>query len=319
MTKIAPDLGTLRGRRSFLKRTVACLGGPWPPAPVGDDAVLERREADGYGLEKVRYPVESDETVDAWVLVPAAPPPVSGYPAVAVWHQHNNQYECGKSEPAGLAGDPSQATAIDLVHEGFLVLCPDAAGFEDRRSPDLTGGDFERFLFLDQLTRGRCLAWKNILDMKRAVDYLTRRPDVDTRRMGCCGHSLGSTFSWLLGPFEPRLRGFVGNCCLPTYGMIRENHLIHSFSNFVPGLERYGDIPHLAGLIAPRFLHLNFGAGDPLNPVASVERALPTIAEIYAANGSPEAFTWYIDPGAGHEISENMKRRIIESLKKFLA
>ena len=70
---------------------------------------------------------------------------------------------------------------------------------------------------------------------------------------------------------------------------------------------------------APRPLHLNFGAADPLNPVASVEGALSVIAGIYAAAGSPEAFTWFIDPAAAHELSREMKNRAVAALRSALS
>ena len=55
------------------------------------------------------------------------------------------------------------------------------------------------------------------------------------------GHSMGSTHTWLVGPWEPRLRALVGNCCLPTYGGIHRTSLLHCFPNFIPGIHEYGD------------------------------------------------------------------------------
>ena len=54
-------------------------------------------------------------------------------------------------------------------------------------------------------------------------------------KIGCYGHSMGSTHAWLVGPLEPRLKCSIGNCCLPTYEGIEEKHLLHCFPNFVPG------------------------------------------------------------------------------------
>ena len=157
-------------------------------------------------------------------------------PAVAVWHQHNGQWHLGKSEPAGLAGNPMHHTGVALVREGYVVLCPDALCFEERQNADLQAGDFERFEFLRYVVAGKCMAWKNILDMRRAIDYLCSRPEVRPQHIGCYGHSMGSTHTWLVGPWEPRLRCLVGNCCLPTYAAIHRQHLLHCFPNFIPGL-----------------------------------------------------------------------------------
>ena len=92
---------------------------------------------------------------------------------------------------------------------------------------------------------------ENILDMRRAIDYLSARPEVDPERLGCFGHSMGSTHTWLVGPWEPRLKCLVGNCCLPTYRAINRHKLLNCFSAFIPGFHQYGDTPDIAGLIAP--------------------------------------------------------------------
>lgn len=132
---------------------------------------------------------------------------------IALWHQHNGQYYLGKSEPAGLAGNPMHHTGVALAKEGYVVLCPDALCFGERQDPTgiLKDGEYERFEFLRQVVRGRSLAWKNILDMRRAVDLLCERQEVRADKLGCYGHSMGSTHSWLVGPLEPQLKCIIGN------------------------------------------------------------------------------------------------------------
>jgi len=87
-----------------------------------------------------------------------------------------------------LAGNPEHHTGVALVKLGYVVLCIDALGFEERQAPEPTGilnrpslknGAYERFLFLRYLVQGKTLAWKNILDMRRAVDYLETRAEVN--------------------------------------------------------------------------------------------------------------------------------------------
>ena len=123
-------------------------------------------------------------------------------------------------------------TGEKLARLGYVVLCPDALCFESRQDDSLKGGDFERFEFLRYVVAGKSMAWKNILDMRRAVDFIVSRPEVDSERLGCYGHSMGSTHTWLLGPWEPRLKCLVGNCCLPTWEAIHENKILHCFSQF---------------------------------------------------------------------------------------
>ena len=285
-----------------------CLGGPFPESNPLSPQLRDSIKKDGYRIESLTYEVEPGDRVSALLLVPDHVTAANPAPGIAVWHQHNGEYHLGKSEPAGLAGNPMHHTGVDLVKEGYVVLCPDALCFEERQDPTgiLEGGAYERFEFLRQVVRGRSLAWKNILDMQRAIDLLCDRPEVDKEKIGCYGHSMGSTHAWLVGPLEPRLKCIIGNCCLPTYEGIEEEHLLHCFPNFVPGWKIYGDTPEIAALIAPRALHLNLGEKDTGSPIESAKRGIQRIAEVYTKSGVPDNFSFFIEPDTGHVLTEAM-------------
>jgi dienelactone hydrolase len=289
-------------------RLVECLGGPWPePAPLRP-VLRDTQQRPGYRIESLTYEVEPGDAVPALLLIPDGVSASSPAPAVAVWHQHNGEWHLGKSEPAGLAGNPMHHTGVALAREGYVVLCPDALCFEERRDPEgkLRDGNFERFEFLRYVVQGQCMAWKNILDMRRAVDYLQSRPEVMGDRLGCYGHSMGSTHCWLVGPHEPRLKAIVGNCCLPTYSAIHDEKLLHCFPNFVPGWMQYGDTPEMAALIAPRALHLNLGEKDSGSPIEHARAGIERIAAAYAAQAAADRFSYFIEPDTGHVLSESM-------------
>jgi dienelactone hydrolase len=299
-------------------RLLECLGGPWPEPCDLRPEIRDTKAQNGYHLESVTYCVEPGDRVGAYVLVPEGVDAAHPAPAVAVWHQHNGAWHLGKVEPAGLAGSPMHHTGVALAKEGYVVICPDALCFGERQSKHLRGGDFERFEFLRYVVAGKCMAWKNILDMRRAIDYLCSRPEVRKDRIGCYGHSMGSTHTWLVGPWEPRLKCLVGNCCLPTYAGIHRTHILHCFPNFVPGWFRYGDTPDMAGLIAPRALHLNLGETDGGSPIEEARAGIETIARAYERAGAADKFTHFIEPGTGHVLSAEMWRRARECFAKYL-
>jgi dienelactone hydrolase len=303
----------------FRERLLGGLGGPWPePCPLEPERV-ETREAQGYRIEKISYQVQPDDRVPAYLLIPDGTDAARPGPAICVWHQHNGQWHLGKSEPAGLEGNPMHHTGAALAQQGYVVLCPDALGFEERQEPyRLKGGNLERYLFLKYVVSGKCMAWKNILDMRRAVDYLVSRPEVLSERIGCYGHSMGSTHTWLVGPWEPRLRALVGNCCLPTYAGIHEEQLLHCFSNFVPEIFQYGDTPDIAALIAPRPLHLNFGELDRGSPIDEVRRGIKVIKRAYELNHAEDRFTWFIEANTGHVLSVTMWQQVRDFFARHL-
>ena len=305
-------------RDAFRKKLLECLGGAWPEPCELRPKLRETMRKDGYRIESLTYEAEADDPIPAMLLVPDGVDAAHAAAAVAIWHQHNGQYHLGKSEPAGLDGNPMHHTGVALAKEGYVVLCPDALCFEERQDKRLKGGNYERFEFLRYVVAGKCMAWKNILDMRRAVDYLCSRPEVVKERIGCYGHSMGSTHTWLVGPWEPRLKALVGNCCLPTYAAIHRTKLLHCFPNFIPGLHQYGDTPDVAALIAPRALHLNLGENDGGSPIQEARAGVETIAAAYKAVGAEDRFTSFIEPDTGHVLSPAMWTRVRGFFAKHL-
>ncbi|AMV19413.1 dienelactone hydrolase family protein [Planctomyces sp. SH-PL14] len=300
--------GSATPEPTFRDHLLRCLGGPWPePGPL-EARVLKTEQKDGYRLEWVNYLAEPEDRIPAILLVPDGVSDKSPAPGICLWHEHAGRWNVGKIEPAGLGGDPMHYTGVALAKLGYVVLCPDALAFGERRDATgkLDGPAFERFEFLRYVVAGKCMAWKNILDMRRAVDYIVSRPEVVGEKLGCYGHSMGSTHTWLVGPWEPRLKCLVGNCCLPTYKAIHRTHLLHCFPNFIPGIYQYGDTPDIAGLIAPRPLHLNIGETDGGSPIEEVREGIETIAKAYAKQNASDRFTAFIEPDTGHVLSPAM-------------
>ena len=307
-----PDQSDDLSPDDLLAKYEECLGGPFPEPPPLNPQLRETLQKDGYRIESFTYEGLPGERIPALILIPDGVTASNPAPGIAVWHQHNGEYHLGKSEPAGIAGNPMHHTAVSLVREGYVVLCPDALCFEERQDPTgkLKAGDYERFEFLREVVQGRCLAWKDIFDMKQSITMLCERPEVNKDLIGCYGHSMGSTHAWLAGPLEPRIKCVIGNCCLPTYEAIEQNHLLHCFPNFVPGWKKYGDTPDIASLIAPRALHLNFGEKDEGSPIESVTRGLKRIEQAYKKKGASGNFTYFIEPGAEHVLSEAMWQQV---------
>ncbi len=317
----APGAGVTPGAPAdFREALLAGLGGPWP-APCDLRPQIQKVDRkNGYRIEHLTYEVEPGDRVPALLLVPDGVSAASPAPAVCVWHQHNGEWHLGKSEPAGLAGNPMHDTGVRLAREGYVVLCPDALCFEDRQDPTgrLKNNAHERHEFIRYVLQGRCMAWKNILDMRRAVDYLVTRPEVRADRIGCYGHSMGSTHTYMVGPWEPRLKVLVGNCCLPTYEAILRDGILHCFPNYIPGILRYGDTPDIVALIAPRRVHLNLGAKDTWSPIADVRRALPRIERAWADAGAPGRFTCFIEEDAAHVLSDAMWEKVRSTFRADL-
>lgn len=310
--------GNSMATADFRDRLLTCLGGGWPDSPPLNVQIQGSESVGGVVRYKLTYDAEPNDPIPAYLLIPEGVSAAKPAPAVAVWHQHNGAWHLGKVEPAGISGSPMHHTGLALAKQGYVVLCPDALCFGERQHPTMKGGNFERYEFLRYVVAGKCMAWKNILDMRRAIDFLVSRPEVQAHKIGCYGHSMGSTHTWLVGPWEPRIRCLVGNCCLPTYAGIHREHLLHCFPNFIPGIFQYGDTPDIAALIAPRPLMLNFGDQDGGSPIADVRDAIPRIQQAYDSMHAGDQFSPFIEENTGHVLSDTMWQRTLGWFNRHL-
>src|SRR3712207_5658986 len=93
------------------------------PEQYRPESVERRRlhERDGVSWERLDIRSGDGDTIPCLLLTPERPLPRT---LISV-HQHNGEFALGKSEPAGLAGDPSLAYGLRLAERGARVLLPD--------------------------------------------------------------------------------------------------------------------------------------------------------------------------------------------------
>jgi dienelactone hydrolase len=189
------------------------LLGEFPQKSELNAEILEEVDCGSYTRQKVAYDVERSDRVTAYICVPknlSRPTP-----AIFCHHQHHGQFELGKSEVVGLAGDPDQAYAKELAERGFITFSPDAIAFEER---DWTGkGGAEYFELATRLVQGKTLMAKVIHDVSAGVDYLVSRPEVDANKLGFLGHSYGGRMALWVPAFDNRIRASVSNCGCVDY------------------------------------------------------------------------------------------------------
>jgi len=312
--ELGGDVGAEGGRltRRQLRRR---LGGMPPRAPL-EGRVDERTEIEpGLACERVTYQVEPGERVPAFLFAPTRQRP--GRPAVLCLHQHAGQFELGKSEPAGLAGNPEQHYALELARRGFVTLAPDHLCFEDRRDPRLPDAQFERFEFTRRLTLGSTLQAKLSWDAMRALDYLRARPEVGGP-IGCVGHSLGGQQTLLLAALDRRVAAAVSSCGFSTLATIFRDGINHNFAAYAPGLGELGDMGDVLALVAPRPFLTVAGRADRIFPIDGLEAALDRAARAYRRAGVPERLAVDTEPG-GHAFTDRLRALAYDWLERWLS
>jgi len=164
----------------------------------------------------------ADEWLFMWPSRAAFPTP-AGYEDVAIttpdglvlhgWFVRAADAAAGEARPCvvqthGNAGAlPDHApSAVWLAHHGFHVLTFD---YRDYGRSDPASGE-----------RREDLA----ADARAAIDYAASRPDVDARRLGVIGFSLGSGLGLAASADDPRVRAVVAHAGFDRWKAIANRH-----------------------------------------------------------------------------------------------
>jgi hypothetical protein len=300
-------------QREEERRKLYSLLGELPPRdrPVRAEIVAEEAR-DAYTLEILLLDLNGVEPVPAYFT---RPHDLEGpAPAVVYNHAHGGDYVRGKNEfLRGLSAlqDPPYAEA--LARQGICGLCIDAWNFGERR------GRTESELFKQMLWHGQVLWGWMIYDTLKATDYLVSRPEVDARRIGSLGLSMGSTMAWWHAALDERVRVCVDLCCLTDFEALIETRGLdgHGLYYYVPSLLRHFSTAGINALICPR-AHLSLaGNFDKLTPPAGLDRVDAALRTVYAEAGVPER--WELARyNTGHFETAEMRARILRFLQHFL-
>ncbi len=302
-------------RREETRKTLGTLLGDLPPRPAPPRASVEHREErEGYRLEKILLDNGAGAKITSTLLVPEGKGP---FPALLYLHWHAGQYGLGKAELWEETPTKEGRRGEDLVKRGYVVFAPDAYGFGERqgqgpRGPKEKGGQEEAALSKAFLWMGRTLWGMMVRDDRIALDYLAGRPEVDPKRIGATGISMGSTRSWWLAALDDRVAAGVGVCCLTRYEDLLDDGGVnyHGIYYFVPGVLKHFDTEAVVSLIAPRpYLTLS-GGEDWGSPPAGVRKINDFCAEVYRLHGAADRFRGVLYPGVGHVYTPEMWREM---------
>lgn len=255
---------------------------PWQHKP-GPAKLVKTEKHDGYTLERLVLDLNGVEPVPALLLIPDKIQKPA--PGLLFIHWHGGMYDLGKEQL--LIGDKAQpAYAPVCVEKGLVTLAIDSWCFGERKHAQ-AGKVGEEDAFKLMLWRGQVLYGMMMFDEFRALDYLASRPEVDARRLGAFGMSMGSTKAWWLAALDPRVRLCLDVCCLTEFeDLIKINNLKgHGIYYYVPRLLTKFSTAQINELIVPRpRLSVN-GREDDLTPPAGVEKVRDYLLPLYRRYG----------------------------------
>jgi len=283
---------------------VSCLPSRVPPLEI----LSEERLGD-VTRQRVRYEVEPGAGTEAYLLKPTtsqdSPSQESLLPGVVVFHSTVDE---SIDEPSGVAGPSPKNLGLGLAQRGFVAFCPRNFLWPNNHR---LSARWQTFKQRCRHPRRRGMA-RMLLDAFVAVNVLSSLPEVDSKRLGTVGHSLGAKEALYLAAFDRRIgvaashEGGVGirfsNWNAPWY-LGRQVHR-DSFRH---------EHHELLGLIAPRpFLLLGGDGFDGVQSWPFVEAALP----VYELYGTPARIALY-NHHQGHKFTPQAEQRIYEWFEAY--
>lgn len=236
-----------------------------PVAPAHDftgfDRVVQGVRVRGLILRGATSP-----TLPAYLLEPVAH---SGGPRVLAIHQHNNEYDIGKGEVAGLHGDRDMAYGLELAQRGCTVLAADVSGFEDRAPADGDPHLAEQRLAWNLVAQGTSIGALHLGDLRELVSWLLEQSSTSPS-LGVVGHSMGGTLALFLTAVDERVNATVSSCGVGTLASFDDANVLHNPSWYIPGLRAVGDTPALASVLDEQRIYLASADNDYYCPVDGI-------------------------------------------------
>ena len=239
-------------------------------------AVTSTTAEDDYTLYELGLNSTPARRIGAILTVPKAASPRK-CPAVVCIHGHGGD----RRTPYAPAG-AYRGFGLALAKRGYVTISTDVGQHKVHE-------------------KGRTLMGERLWDVMRCVTFLTTRPEVDAKRIGCAGLSLGGEMAMWLGAMDTRLAATVSSGFLTTVANMRRGHcpcweFPHLTENF--------DFADIYSLIAPRPLCCQNGRKERAGggfPVDVAEKAMGQIKACYAVFGQSDGARLVVH-GEGHVI-----------------
>jgi len=286
------------------------------PAPEVSVTVQGTKQEEGLIIEDVSWEAPDNERAPAFVIRPADAR--GRLPAIVCLHGSSGSRESMVTKEFGTGewtryGAKTPHTRLlgwarELSRRGYVTLALTQRGL-DSRQPNTEAQT------KDLLVHGRTLMGAIVYEIRQAVSYLEKRPDVDPARIGMTGLSFGGIttfYTWLV---DDRIAAAAPVCggvgSVETFLKLGSRGY-HGIYWWIPGILEKGDQGDFAAAMAPRPLMLWAPLDDIGMPKEGVERFLSVVEPAYAQAGAKDKLMVHRRPGK-HTFSPEA----FEAVKEF--
>ncbi|OJW24631.1 MAG: hypothetical protein BGO49_06200 [Planctomycetales bacterium 71-10] len=213
--------------------------------------------------------------------------------------------------------DPGvQARCIGLARLGYVCLCVDAFGAGERAVEPGPGTYHGGPMGASTWAAGVPLIGLQVFDNRRAVDYLTSRPEVDPARLAITGASGGGNQTLYAGALDDRLKAVVPVCGVGTYEAYLSAACCVCEVN--PAGMTYACTGDLLAMIAPRALLVVSASRDaPQFSAGEAARSLDYARGRFEALGAGDRVRQTVID-SGHDYNRPMREAMYGWLDRWL-
>ena len=240
------------------------------------ESVVE--ETNQYTVYKVVYRSARDQKVPAFFILPKNRPENEKLPCIILMH--------------GLGGDKRMFQMMWglLTQAGFALFAIDAQ-YHGERKPEESSPFFGMYPY-----RTRDALIQTVIDLRRAVDYLETRQEIDPKRVGYIGASMGGILGAIFAGVDSRVQAPVLLDAGGDWKILVEKSALSLWRDTAQTApERVREVlkvmdvvdpVHWVGRISPRPVLMINGDADNVVPVES-NKALHNAAR------DPKTIVWY--------------------------
>lgn len=299
------------------------------------------KSADGQTVESFTFVSEkkSDGSIERVPVLLIKPEKEGVYPAMIVLHGTGGSKEAVRS------------WLTDLAKRGIIGIAIDARYHGER-----SGGAKGSAAYVAAVTR----AWKapkesmehpfyydTCWDLWRLLDVLEKRKDVDPKRIGMMGISMGGIQTWLAASVDERVAVALPLIAAQSFRWSLENEkwqgrantikAAHEaaakdlgeaqvnarvckelWSKVIPGILDEFDCPVMLRLFAGRPLLIANGDQDNNCPIGGARIAFLSVEDAYAKADARDKLRILVAEGVGHKVTDEHRAAALEWCEKWL-
>lgn len=289
-----PDVSSVaaytRSTRKYRSAFFRMLGWPMHPTPGSVPALSVKQQlvaGDDLGpIYRLRIPTLHGVETYGLLFLPAA----GEAPHPLIISQHG-----GGGTPELCAGFFGSENYRDMtrrvLRRGFAVFAPQLRCWREEFGPPN-----QRQAVDTQLKQlGGSIVALELYRLRRCLDYLQGRDDIDGSRVGMIGLSYGGFWTQMAAAADTRIGAALSSCYF-------NDRYVYANSDWrwVGQARRFLDA-EIAGLICPRPLCVEVGRNDDLFDAAGARREIRRVREWYRAVGLSERLRFRVFDGT-HEL-----------------